>query len=58
MSLKESSWFGESNCKLSSKVVLFFVFFPSLFSFTFVVQILGEWKTCYGLKILLQLSHF
>jgi len=62
-SLKESLWFGKSKCKLAFNVdyFLFVVFFHCLFSFTFVAQILWEWKTCYGLRILLrlhQLPHF
>jgi len=56
-SLIENSRFGEPKCKLW---FIFFCFF-SLFSFTFVTQILWEWKTCYGLSTLLralQLPHF
>ncbi len=61
-SLKESSWFREPKCKLGFKVIHFFVFCSfSLFFFTVVVQILWNWKTCYGLRRLLrahQLPHF
>jgi hypothetical protein len=32
-SLKESSWFGETKCKLRSKVAHFFVFCPCCSSF-------------------------